>query len=76
MYKRQLLYEFDQAYEMDTFAFHDLSSQDTGISYIKVRYWDEGGTATNVSGVSMQRRTDAQGKSYYVVKLPQMAKIK
>ncbi len=71
-----LLYEFDQAYEMDTFAFHDLSSQDTGISYIKVRYWDEGGTATNVSGVSMQRRTDAQGKSYYVVKLPQMAKIK
>ena len=71
-----LLYEFDEAYEMDTFAFHDLTCQDTGYSYIKVRYWDENGEATNVSGVSMQRRTDAQGKSYYVVKLPGMAKVK
>ena len=66
-----LTYEFDQVYKMDTIAFHDLTGQDTGYFYAKVRYWDENGTQKDVSGVSLQRKTDADGRYYYVLKLPQ-----
>ena len=66
-----LTYEFDQAYKMDTIAFHDLTGQDTGYFYAKVRYWDENGTQKDVSGVSLQRKTDADGRYYYVIKLSQ-----
>ncbi|MDE5894276.1 MAG: M60 family metallopeptidase, partial [Acetatifactor sp.] len=52
-------------------SFHDLTGQDTGYFYAKVRYWDENGTQTNVSGVSLQRKTDADGRYYYVLKLSQ-----
>ncbi|MDE7223284.1 MAG: M60 family metallopeptidase, partial [Acetatifactor sp.] len=66
-----LTYEFDQAYKMDTIAFHDLTGQDTGYFYAKVRYWDESGKQTDVSGVSLIRKTDADGRNYYVLKLSQ-----
>lgn len=71
-----LTYEFDQAYKLDTFAFHDVTSQDTGYYYAKVRYWDENGTQTDVSGVSMSRKADAGGRTYYVIKLPQAVNAK
>lgn len=69
-------YEFDQAYKLDTIAFHDATSRDTGYSYVKVRYWDEHGTKHDVQGVSLQRRTDADGRTYYVIKLPQAVNAK
>lgn len=71
-----LTYEFDQAYKLDTIAFHDLTSRDTGYFYAKVRYWDENGTQTDVSGVSLQRKTDEYGRCYYVLKLPQPVNAK
>ncbi len=71
-----LTYEFDQVYKLDTIAFHDITSQDTGYFYVKVRYWDENGTQTDVSGVSLQRKTDADGRIYYVIKLPQAVDAK
>ena len=55
--KHGLIYEFDQAYKLDTLAFHDMTSQDTGYAYAKVRYWDENGVQTDVAGISMQRKT-------------------
>ena len=69
-------YEFDQAYKLDTIAFHDMTSQDTGYFYAKVRYWDENGTQTDVSGVSLQRKTDSDGRTYYVIKLSQAVTAK
>ncbi len=74
--KHGLIFEFDQAYKMDTFAFYDMTSQDTGYTYAKVRYWDENGTQTDVAGISMQRKTDAGGRIYYVIKLPQAVNAK
>ena len=71
-----LTYEFDRTYRLDTIAFHDATSQDTGYFYAKVRYWDENGAKTDVSGVSLQRKTDAGGRSYYVIKLPQAVEAK
>ncbi|MCM1046268.1 MAG: M60 family metallopeptidase [Candidatus Gastranaerophilales bacterium] len=71
-----LTYEFDQAYKIDTIAFYDLTSRDTGYFYAKVRYWDENGKQTDVSGVSLQRKTDAEGRIYYVLKLPQPVNAK
>ncbi len=71
-----ITYEFDQAYRMDTIAFHDMTSQDTGYFYAKVRYWDESGQQTDVAGVSLQRKTDADGRTYYVIKLPQAVDAK
>lgn len=74
--KHGLIYEFDQAYKLDTFAFYDMTSQDTGYFYAKVRYWDENGTQTDVAGVSLQRKTDAGGRTYYRIKLPQAINAK
>lgn len=74
--KHGLIYEFDQAYKLDTLAFHDMTSQDTGYAYAKVRYWDENGVQTDVAGISMQRKTDAGGRTYYVIKLPQAVNAK
>jgi len=69
-------YEFDQAYKLDTIAFHDVSSRDTGYFYAKVRYWDEHGVQQDVEGVSLLRKTDADGRIYYVIKLPQAVNAK
>lgn len=66
-----LLYEFDEVYKLDTFAFYDATSYDTGYTYLKLCYWDESGTRVDVKGISMQRKTDKENRSYYVVKLPQ-----
>lgn len=71
-----LTYEFDQVYRLDTIAFHDATSQDTGYFYVKVRYWDANGTQTDVAGASLQRKTDADGRIYYVIKLPQAVDAK
>lgn len=71
-----LKFEFDEAYMIDRFAFHDVTSRDTGYFYAKVRYWDENGVQTDVTGVSLQKQTDADGRSYYLVKLPQAVKAK
>lgn len=66
-----LTYEFDQAYQMDTIAFHDQNCQDTGYFYAKVRYWDENGEQKDAQGVSLQQKTDSANRIYYVIKLSQ-----
>lgn len=72
-----LIYEFDQAYKMDTFAFHDDTSRDTGYFYAKVTCWDEAGKKIlDNKNVSISRKADKEGRVYYVVKLPEPANIK
>lgn len=71
-----LLYEFDQAYKMDTIAFYDVTSYDTGLDYVKVAYWDESGNKTNVSGAYLQKKQDAGNRTYYVIKLPRPVEAK
>lgn len=71
-----LTYEFDQVYKMDTIAFHDLAGRDTGYFYAKVRYWDENGTKVDLGNVSLQRKTDAGGRIYCVLKLPKPIEAK
>jgi len=73
-----LTYEFDQAYKMDTIAFHNAASEHTGLFYAKVRYWDADGNQIDVDGskVSLQRRQDAQGRTYYRIKLSQPVEAK
>ena len=74
--KHGLTYEFDQAYELDTISFYDITSQDTGIFYVKVRYWDEDGKQVDLGNVSLQRKTDQGNRVYYVIKLPNAVNAK
>ena len=74
--KHGLTYEFDQAYKMDTIAFYDMTSQDTGIFYAKVRYWDEDGKQVDLGNVTLQRKVDAGNRSYYVLKLSEPVNAK
>lgn len=66
-----LVYEFDQAYRMQAFAFQEVSVQNIGYSYVQVRYWDENGKRQDLGKVSITRKTDAGGRVYYMVKLPE-----
>jgi len=76
--KHGLTYEFDQVYKLDTIAFHDSTSQDTGIFYAQVRWWDEAGNAEyiNYGRISLQKRRDKDNRLYYVLKLPQPVNAK
>ncbi len=64
-----LIYEFDQAYKMDTIGMYCYSNYD--YFYAKVRYWDEDGVAHDVSGISRQPRQDEEGRPYSLLKLAQ-----
>ena len=70
--KNGLLYEFDQAYKMDTIAFYTqpLIPGEPDYSYVKAAYWDEGGQRVDLKNVPLQKKTDAEGRKYYVIKLP------
>lgn len=63
-----LTYEFDQAYKLDTIAFLEGVPQDMEYSYVRVRYWDKDGQEKSATA-SLQRKNDADGRPYYVVKL-------
>ena len=71
-----LTFEFDQAYKMDTIAFLEALPQDTDYGYAKVRYWNEDGTEGNVAGVSVQKKNDASGRPYYVLKFSEPVEAK
>ncbi len=71
-----LTYEFDQAYKMDTIAFHNATSEHTGLRYAKVRYWDAEGKQIDAGGVSLLQKQDAQNRTYYVIKLSQPIEAK
>lgn len=71
-------FEFDQAYEMQMFSFQEVSVQNLAYAYIRVRYWDENGVATEISrdAMSLQQRRDKDGRIYYMARMPQPIKAK
>ncbi len=73
-----LIYEFDQAYKLDTIALQEFVPQSMGYFYARVRYWDEDGKQVDIGrdSISVQRKTDAQGRVYYVLKLPEPVNAK
>jgi len=73
-----ITYEFDQAYKMDTIALEEAIPQELDYFYARVRYWDENGNQTEISRgqVAVLRKTDADGRRYYQLKLPEPANVK
>ncbi len=66
-----LIYEFDQAYQLQKFALQEVVPQSTGYSYVKVRYWDEQGKEVYLGNVSIAKKTDEKNRIYYLVSLPE-----
>ncbi|MCI8465893.1 MAG: hypothetical protein HFI63_08565 [Lachnospiraceae bacterium] len=66
-----LFYEFDQEYKMQYFAFQEPAVQTPGYGYVRVRWWDGNGTVSETVSCSIQRKTDAEGRVYYRVRMPQ-----
>lgn len=69
-----LIYEFDQAYKMDTVALYGYSGYD--FTYTHVRWWGADNVAHDLSGVSVQTRQDAEGRSYRLMKFAQPVEAK
>ncbi|MDE5853495.1 MAG: M60 family metallopeptidase, partial [Ruminococcus sp.] len=65
-----LTYTFDQEYTFDTIAI--LTTQD--ISYTNLRWWDkdgkELGSITDAYANISTKKTDSEGRPYYILKLP------
>lgn len=67
--------EFDDFYEMNQLVFVTGPSQDGGIFYCKVVYWDEKGTQKVLPGNQyFSKKTDKNGKAYFEVNLPEKIK--
>ncbi|MDE6101452.1 MAG: M60 family metallopeptidase, partial [Ruminococcus sp.] len=69
-----LTYTFDKEYSFNTIAFTTVTS---GVDFTKFRWWDsKGGYYTIGSGYSYyaNKKTDAKGRPYYVITLPETIK--
>ncbi len=71
-----LFYEFDQEYQIQEFAFQEPAVQAPAYGYVRVRWWDGNGTASEAVSCQIQRKTDAEGRVYYRVRLPQAVMAK
>lgn len=73
-----LFYEFDEEYTIQTLALHESTPISPNLFYTKINYWDAQGNLTSLgyNQVSTVRRTDSEGRAYYLIKLPQKARIK
>lgn len=71
-----LIYEFDQAYKMDTIALEEVTPQNLAYFYAKARTWDENGTLSDWGNISIQKKSDKDGRPYYMLKLPEAANVK
>lgn len=66
-----LFYEFDQAYKMKTIALQEQIDQDIRYDYAQIRYWDADGQSALLdhSQIAVQKKTDAEGRVYYMLRL-------
>lgn len=73
-----LFYEFDEEYTIQSFALFEAVPTSPNLFYTKVNYWDANGvqTSLNYGQVSTIRKTDSEGRAYYLIKLPEKAQIK
>ncbi len=73
-----LFYEFDEEYTIQSLALHEAVPTSPNLFYTKIIYWDADGNAASLgyNQVSTVRKTDSEGRAYYLIKLPQKAQIK
>ncbi|MDE6763861.1 MAG: M60 family metallopeptidase, partial [Oscillospiraceae bacterium] len=73
-----LFYEFDEEYTIQSLALFEAVPTSPNLFYTKINYWDANGvqTSLNYGQVSTIRKTDSEGRAYYLIKLPQKAQIK
>lgn len=73
-----LFYEFDEEYTIKTLALYEAVPTSPNLFYTKINYWDAYGNRTSLSygQVSTIRKTDSEGRAYYLIKLPEKAQIK
>lgn len=71
-----LVYEFDEAYMMKSFAVTEAMPGNSSYGYVKVRCWDENGAEINLGNVDIQRKTDSKNRIYYMINLPEAASVK
>lgn len=70
-----LTYEFDQEYEIQNIAFQSAEAEKTGISKARITYWDGTGAEKAVE-LSVQSKTDPDGKAYFFMQLPGATMVK
>ncbi|MCH5208268.1 MAG: M60 family metallopeptidase [Oscillospiraceae bacterium] len=71
-----LFFEFDEEYTIRSFALHEAVPISPDLAYVKVNCWDANGNITASGSVSISKKYDANGRAYYVVKLPQKTQVK
>lgn len=73
-----LFYEFDEEYTIKSLALYEAVPTSPNLFYTKINYWDAYGNRTSLSygQVSTIRKTDSEGRAYYLIKLPEKAQIK
>ncbi|MCH5203952.1 MAG: M60 family metallopeptidase [Oscillospiraceae bacterium] len=71
-----LFFEFDEEYTIQSFALHEAIPLSTALYYVKVNCWDADGNITASGSVSISRKSDDKGRTYYLVKLPQKTQVK
>lgn len=69
-------YEFDQPYKLQTIALAEVTEQSPAYGYVRVKYWDESGNATEINRMGIQRKVDSQNRVYYIIRLPQTVTAK
>lgn len=76
--KHGLFYEFDEEYTIQTFALHESVTISPALCYTKINYWNAQGDLTSLgyNQVSTVKKTDSEGRVYYLIRLPQKAQIK
>lgn len=74
---RGLVYEFDQAYELDRIALQEVAPQSPQYGFVQVRYWDENGGAHMLPArMKIQRKVDSENRPYYLIKFPEPVRAK
>lgn len=73
-----LFYEFDEEYTIKSLALFEAVPTSPNLFYTKINYWDAYGNRTSLGygQVSTIRKTDSEGRAYYLIKLPEKAQIK
>ncbi len=72
-----LFYEFDQPYKLDTIGMMSVVDG-MDYTYLKIRWWDSAGTEHYIDRDDMrsERRTDASGRTYFFLRLPEPVEAK
>ncbi|MDE6724529.1 MAG: fibronectin type III domain-containing protein, partial [Ruminiclostridium sp.] len=73
-----LYYEFDEEYTIQRIALQEITPLDLGYFYVKINYWDKDGNLTSLgrNAASIQKKSDKDGRPYYLITLPAKAQVK